>query len=255
MNNLVALLSSLLFVTLHTCERTCPENVIELSPNLCLFRNGSLRSYCEAHKVCADYHEIHGVHAFLIGKNSHLIDDFDHDQITDSATFTSINSLYRARPHTKEGWRVGDPKEAGFTTTGMEFSWNKTGAPESRIVVYWHRKLVAVPQRDQMGVAMCQFSPSKYKPSPLEQFRLNWPSDGESVTEGDPKNGCWEVMQVDSKIQCAFICKKHHYCRSFYYSEATKVCKQSIYVDSSLFVEDLKSAGEWDRFGRPFWGF
>ncbi|KER21729.1 hypothetical protein T265_10008 [Opisthorchis viverrini] len=255
MNNLVALLSSLPFITLHMCEPSCPPNIAELAPNVCLFRNGSVRSYCEAHKVCADYHELHGVHAFLIGKDTNYIEKFDRASIPDIETFTSINSLYRTRPHTGEAWRVGDPREANFTTSGMEFSWNKTGGSESRIVVYWHQKLVAVPQRDQMGVAMCQFSPSVHNFSAVEQFRKNWPPQGEIVTEGDSANGCWEVKTVHSKIQCAFSCKIHHYCRSFYYNEKTKECKQSIYVDSSLFVQDINSAGEWVRFGRPFWGF
>ncbi|KER21730.1 hypothetical protein T265_10009 [Opisthorchis viverrini] len=108
MTYLVPLLMLILIITSHKCEPSCPENVAELAPNVCLFRNGSVRSYCEAHKVCADYHELHGVHAFLIGKNSHLLNDFDRDQMTDSDTFTSINSLYRARLHTGEPWRVGE---------------------------------------------------------------------------------------------------------------------------------------------------
>ncbi|TPP63412.1 hypothetical protein FGIG_08698 [Fasciola gigantica] len=232
---------------------SCPSNLTEVGPGICMLVIKHTGSYCKAHELCETEGQARGLRLFVPGRNAHLITALVPPV---SIVFTGISAFLNQSINYRDGWRYGDPGWSShiISATDASIPWY-SGEPNefqaSIALLYWQTLCDDRQFARNSTHVVCEMSNYQLNGS-MEPFKQNMPySISIPFFAHNHSVGCFILTNETTIIQCALRCKLRIVCRSFYFNTAVGLCALSLYVDSLLPQNMSTIPGTWTRFGRP----
>ncbi|TGZ55068.1 hypothetical protein CRM22_010499 [Opisthorchis felineus] len=231
----------------------CPDTLIEVSDNVCMLELEGEHPYCVGHFHCQEKGRELGLRLFMVGRNADKLPTFFHN---DNGIHTGLHSLLLDVDSRTTGFQVTDPRNvAHFPESDKQQLFTEAPVFGRERIVEWRTSgFQNVLQNENKRNVVCELSyidsPEKLR---TERFEKSWPQLIRPMFMGRTgSQGCWFTTSEQTLLFCGLKCHQHPYCRSFYYNEAIKKCRQALYIDSRLPFEASREAGTWIRFGRRY---
>ncbi|KAF7247147.1 hypothetical protein EG68_10128 [Paragonimus skrjabini miyazakii] len=217
----------------HINNQSCPVDFTYFGGGVCGMAFDIMVDYCEAHRLCHEEGVKRGLRMFFIGKLvGSLPNAFYQDEPPQSGIHSLLNALY-----------VTNQDLVKWNETADE--WNGEQAPTCTEVVCNNASYTSF---------VCQMVPSSEQHNSsmqVVQFKQNWPPKLQSLSmEENLSSGCFDAIDDLTILMCAQRCQLREVCRSYYYSQSTRECLLSLYVDSRLPASVESSNKSWLRFAK-----
>lgn len=220
---------------------TCPTSYVDVD-GVCVHISSQMMLFCPANAYCTsvDGELIHG-ETFMKVQTKNFSGRPSHHWI-------GLTDLLNERYRNSSNWRWTDgalePKSSDINWKPQEPSGN--------------REDCVAECKNGVGYVMCDETCDNFQSyamcQPRSQPSLHRERTYRSVStpvglpaEEYARKGCWKlVLEVKSKMHCAFLCssESNDWCVSFYFNKAAKECALVLYTDAT---SDLLEPAAWEK--------